>query len=303
MRLQFKANKAQRRLGDAHRNAKEWSLAAEAYRRHLQIDPQDAAIWVQLGHVEKEDGNLAAAEAAYREAHRLVPQDPDPLLHLAHLLKRQGPVEDAFRAFLALLELGHSREAAGELERLQARLRAKPQQARPGAVLFAIQDMFNMFAAHATTSGIQRVQAGVALAAMDDPTFDAHFILNGGYVDEKPTYLRLEESALRGLLAYAAGEQVDHEVLRRKAYTARFAATPIQFGRGTTVVILGSFWGIGNGIDQYLSARRDGVRIIPFIHDIIPVTHPEYCDANLTCHSGIVISSLIGCLCAGIDEC
>ncbi|WP_267389671.1 glycosyltransferase [Sphingomonas sp. GC_Shp_3] len=283
MKFPFGGKKTHRHIGDAHRATADWALAAAAYRRHLDENPYEHAIWVQLGHAEKEQGNFAGAEAAYGRAVEIATHDPDPRLHLAHLLKTQARFDDAAEAFLSLYQIDPSRDNLAELNRMiSLRRRRYERVAAAGAVLFSMQDIFNMFAVHTTATGIQRVQVGVALAAMDDPSFDAHFIINGEYQNEVPTFLRLEDSDLRDIIAYASGKVIDHDVLKRMLTVARFRAVPITFGAGTTVVILGAFWGIGNGIDQYLYPRRQGARIIPFIHDIIPITHPQYCDANLT---------------------
>ncbi|WBO22741.1 glycosyltransferase family 4 protein [Sphingomonas abietis] len=283
MKFLFGSKQTHRRIGNAHRNAAEWALAVTAYRRHLDDKPLDHAIWVQVGHAEKEQGNFAEAEAAYRRAIKIVPKDADPRLHLAHLLKTQARFDDAAEAFVSLYQVAPSPENLAELNHMIGlRRRRHERVAAEGAILFSMQDIFNMFAVHATATGIQRVQAGVALAAMADPTFDSHFIINGEYQNEVPTFLRLEDDDLRDIIAYASGKTIDHDILKQKLAAARFRAVPITFGAGSTVVILGAFWGIGNGIDQYLYPRRRGARIVPFIHDIIPVTHPEYCDANLT---------------------
>ena len=283
MKLPFGGKKTHRHIGDAHRAVADWPLAVAAYRRHLDERPLEHAIWVQLGHAEKQQGNFAEAEAAYGRAVEIASQDPDPWLHLAHLLKSQARFDDAAEAFLSLYQVDPSQENLAELNQMIGlRRRRYERVAAEGAVLFSMQDIFNMFAVHTTATGIQRVQAGVALAAMDDPSFDAHFIINGEYHNEVPTFLRLEDGDLRDIIAYASGKVIDHDVLKRMLTVARFRAVPITFGAGTTVIILGAFWGIGNGIDQYLYSRRLGARVIPFIHDIIPLTHPEYCDANLT---------------------
>jgi glycosyltransferase involved in cell wall biosynthesis len=173
------------------------------------------------------------------------------------------------------------------------RRRRHESVAAKGAIIFSMQDIFNSFAVHATASGIQRVQAGIALKVIADNIFDAHFVINGEPDNGVPTFLRIENKDLLGILTYAAAKQSDHVTLKQMLVLARFRAVPLTFGAGTTVVILGSFWDTGNGIDQFIDARRRGVRIIPFIHDIIPITHPEYCDTNLASLFWRTLSELI----------
>ena len=77
-----------RRLGDLARDARDWPRAAVAYRNYLELQPENAAIWVQYGHALKEAGILAAALAAYVESRRLQPVDGDRDLHLLDLQRR-----------------------------------------------------------------------------------------------------------------------------------------------------------------------------------------------------------------------
>ncbi len=79
-----------RREGDAARDAKTWTAATHAYERHLNLVPDDHAIWVQYGHALKEAGNLARALAAYEQANLLKPGDKDLTVHLHHLWQRLG---------------------------------------------------------------------------------------------------------------------------------------------------------------------------------------------------------------------
>ncbi len=79
-----------RDLGDAARARQDWTGAASQYRRHLLRQPEDFAIWVQLGHALKEAGQLNLAIQAYEEALGLAPHDADLLLNLGHAHKLAG---------------------------------------------------------------------------------------------------------------------------------------------------------------------------------------------------------------------
>ncbi|RVT92303.1 tetratricopeptide repeat protein [Rhodovarius crocodyli] len=94
---------------DAARDARRWAEAASFYARYLALVPQDADLWIQRGHAEKEAGDLPAAEAAYREAVALAPRMAEARLQLGHALKRQGRHEEALASYGAALELapGH----------------------------------------------------------------------------------------------------------------------------------------------------------------------------------------------------
>lgn len=76
--------------GNRARDRQAWSEAAEHYRKHLLLVPDHGAIWVQLGHMLKEDGKWQEAMTAYGMAAELLPDDPDLMLHLGHVLIMTG---------------------------------------------------------------------------------------------------------------------------------------------------------------------------------------------------------------------
>ena len=148
---------------DAARDSRSWEMARIHYEAALKDNPGLAPIWVQLGHVRKELGDLAGAEAAYRRALRLGPGVADTHFHLAHLLKGMGRRDEAVRGFMEALRLepGMGDGALrGELERLgytAGGVRAfeaffsAPLEMRKG------QDSV-WFSLHATISGIDSAE-------------------------------------------------------------------------------------------------------------------------------------------------
>lgn len=269
--------------GDKHRDARKWDLAAAAYKKHLAAHPDDAGIWVQYGHALKEMKQLDEAEGAYLTATTLSPTDFDPFVHLAHVQKGLEKTALALESFREAAALGAPSEVEDEIERLVRTLQrdAKPIDST-NAYLFSVQDLVGYLKVHSTMSGIQRVQAGISLEVMDRADVDAGFILTD-FTGALPhgSFWLLDKERLKKVIEYASGEKVDHGRLRRLLADCEDSATPITAGRGNTIVLLGAFWGLGNTIDRYLPAKRDGARIAAYIYDIIPISHPEYCDAGL----------------------
>ena len=85
---------------DRAREALQWDIAVDFYRRALDRNPDNPPIWVQFGHALKESGKLAEAERAYRAAICRDPAVADPHLQLGHVLKLQGQREEAEAAYL-----------------------------------------------------------------------------------------------------------------------------------------------------------------------------------------------------------
>lgn len=274
----------QRKIGDGYRDAREWKRAASAYRKHLSTHPKDAAIWVQLGHALKESGDLAGAEEAYESAVSAAPNEVDGYVHLGHVLKRQGKHTPALEAFRVAAKLGAGDQVHGEIEVLMRSVRSDlPLTRATNEYLFSIQDMFFYLRTHPTMSGIQRVQAGITLALMDMDDVDDGFILTDfTEILESGSFWLLRNSDVKAMITYAAGAHVDHHRLRKLLATCEHNASPITAGGGNTIVLSGAFWGLDNTIDRYLPAKRAGARLAAYIYDIIPISHPQYCEAELT---------------------
>jgi tetratricopeptide (TPR) repeat protein len=101
-------------LADRARDAGQWGLAAQLYRKALARNSRHPPIWVQYGHALKESGELrdpdklAQAELAYRRALSLDPGLADTYLQLGHVLKLQGKTDDARSAYLRAIALDPS---------------------------------------------------------------------------------------------------------------------------------------------------------------------------------------------------
>jgi GT2 family glycosyltransferase/glycosyltransferase involved in cell wall biosynthesis len=101
-------------LADRARDAGQWELAAQLYRKVLDRDPRNPPIWVQYGHALKESGalrdpdKLAQAEIAYRKALSSDSGAADTHLHLGHVLKLQGKTDEAEASYLRAFALDPS---------------------------------------------------------------------------------------------------------------------------------------------------------------------------------------------------
>ena len=139
-----------RTLADLARDAREWNAAARYYARYLECCPDDAAIHVQLGHAEKEQGEFFKAHAAYERACSLAPACGDTLMQLAGLLLLQGDqvaalgvFRDALDADPALLEAEHAIAALAPPDPSQLEAIYPTAQDVEPAILDAIRPHFD----------------------------------------------------------------------------------------------------------------------------------------------------------------
>ncbi len=114
--------------GDAANRERRWDDAERFYREALRLDDRLAHIWVQYGHMIKEQGRLEQAEEAYRKAIETSPHDPDAHLQLAHCLKINRKFKEARDLFSKAATLSSNPdEARRELIQLEYLLSIVPK--------------------------------------------------------------------------------------------------------------------------------------------------------------------------------
>lgn len=275
--------------GDRARDRKAWEEAARFYESHLQSKPEDAAIWVQLGHARKEDGDHLGAEAAYRTALSLVPDEADVSLQLGHLMKLTGRTREAIDFYGKALRLEPSSTAYRELAALGQEAQADRLVGKIAAgsteptMYLQINDLLHFLRVHRTPSGIQRVLLGfisyglAAHPAPGDPRVE--FVFN------QPDDVRVwkaSRSKLRRLLDYLDGLDIDQPTLRQIVDNILADAALVKPGMGDSFIILGAFWGMPGNTPLMASLREQGASLGIYLYDLIPITYPEYCTHGLT---------------------
>lgn len=163
-----------------------------------------------------------------------------------------------------------------------ARSKAKSGKSGTPDVFFALTDLMWFLTHHATLSGIQRVQSNIARSLIGRRGDDARYVISETPVPgEDARFRELDRDALAGLIDYLNGELVEHEQLQAMLTECMEQAKPVTPRRGSVVVVLGSFWSNENTVDRYFGLKQSGVRIGVYVYDIIPLTHPEFCEAYL----------------------
>lgn len=103
------ANEAEaNRLKNAANEARDkgdWNIAEQKFDAYLKLSPEDAPIWVQLGHARKEIGDLKGAEKAYIRSMSIAPEVADTHVMLGHLRKQMGKLSQAAACYAEAVEL------------------------------------------------------------------------------------------------------------------------------------------------------------------------------------------------------
>lgn len=164
-----------------------------------------------------------------------------------------------------------------------ARPRSRPVS-RSAAIFMSVADLVSFLRFHTTLSGIQRVQANIVTSLVKKGRSDTRFILAGGQEPGAAPFREIPVEPLVDMIAYVSGSVVDREGLDAALDRCEIASRPVVPPAGSTIILLGSFWSNDNTVDRYIESKRSGVRIGVYIYDLIPITHPQFCDAYL-CHA------------------
>jgi glycosyltransferase involved in cell wall biosynthesis len=273
---------------DVARDNRRWGDAARLYRQYLALRADDAPIWVQLGHALKESGNLSEAEAAYKKSLALAPDVADTQLQLGHLYKKMRNFSDAISAYReaariddmlvdARLELAEFGIGTDDLPVSQRS--AAPR--RP-SMFIDLSDVFFYLRHHQTVSGIQRVQLGIATALIAMSAKERSGILFLSEANNRHSYVVIDDVFVSEIARELSRDEVAHARLITIMNSATSRARLYDPVAGDTLLILGAFWVLQNIAERIISLKRQGVRVGTLIHDIIPITHPEFCEKSLT---------------------
>jgi tetratricopeptide (TPR) repeat protein len=88
--------------------------AESALRQAIQLDPENAAVYAELGDLFDQAGRTGAAIAAYEQAISLAPNETAYRLSLAQVYAGGGQIAEAIAIYQQILELEPDNEAAGQ---------------------------------------------------------------------------------------------------------------------------------------------------------------------------------------------
>ncbi len=272
----------ERRRGDDLRDAGKFADAAEAYGAYLGECPDDFEIWVQRGNCLKDSASYEAAAMAYERAIQIRADDADVHLQMGHLMKLRGMHDAAVDTYARALELNPRMAAARrELELLgHPSDLAGPLASRPTTYVIDLTDVFFYLRHHTTVSGIQRVQLGIAESILANGGKGGSYTFIAANHDGGD-YTEISDATVAALLRILKQPTVTLTGLKQLIDQAFREGAKAQFLSGDTLVVLGAFWVMPTQMNRWIELKEDGVRLAVLVHDIIPITNPEYCVSDL----------------------
>lgn len=252
------------------------------------------ALWSYLNRLPKQSGAGPAATSSKRRnggsalSRTALVQGllDDPGLHfeLGKLLRQQGKRSWAIEAYRRSLTLEPSVAALASLREFGVDLDLEdlPPPKRDPEILFEISDLFSDLLDNITISGIQRIQLGIISHLLSEHrqgrALDCKLVW---WVDDD--LWRLDRQSLLAVVRLYQSPEVRDVAQRRKIVEALRDQGELMIAvRGDVLLSTGVIYRQSNMALTNATLRRAGVRLGAYIHDFIPLTHPEYCDGGLT---------------------
>lgn len=279
---------------DKARDIGDWAGAVAGYMEHLEANPDDAGIWVQLGNCAKEARDFKRSAQAYQRALELAPEMSDTHLQIGHLHKVMGDLPGALGSYLKSLDYPPlNLDAIAELERAgwgdeanRVAVRSnETTQRTENLLVFDITDLVMYIGNHDNLSGIQRVQCCVLQAIIKYDLYDARDVRFVSHDRQLRAFRSINPERLLALLDDLALPKAQRKVefdssaaRHGQLYPDEPLALFLRPGR-TTFVLLGAAWVIPEYPSLIANLKRNfDARFVMLFHDFIPIYARETCD-------------------------
>ena len=211
-------------------------------------------------------------------------ENADLVLELGRALKHEGRLAEAIQAFRHSLALEPSLAAVTALRDVDVEVDVGELRApaRDPEILFEISDLFSDLLDNVTISGIQRIQLGIISYLLSE--HDAGRALDCRLVWWVHDDLyRLDAKSLVEVMDIYQRPEVRDATHRAKTIkTLHEQGELVIPAPGDVLISTGVIYRQPNLVLTNARLKRAGVRLGAYIHDFIPLTHPEYCDGGLT---------------------
>lgn len=205
----------------------------------------------------------------------------DDFVSSGHLAKALGNYAEAVEALAKASRLRPSAALFEEILQINAQISStKPTQVST-RLLFSVDDILSYMSLHDQPSGIQRLIIELATSLISTKAFEVGFY----FAYKTPVYTSGTFGLLRREDAHALFRLLKQGVYSRTEINSAITdcylhAAPVIVAAGNTLLLPGSFWGLTHPAHHYVNAKRNGARVCVVICDLIPITHPEYCNED-----------------------
>jgi glycosyltransferase involved in cell wall biosynthesis len=167
-----------------------------------------------------------------------------------------------------------SRQIRSSIEQGANRLHDDTQSAAEGCIFFDVSDLIVFLLANTRPTGIQRVELSVmAEVAKSSARRNIHF---GFFIHRKNRMMTISTTHLAILTGALSGTAVSQTRVRLLVSKIVLGARSVPLAPSDTYVIFGAFWISRYYLRALVSLKQRGITVGAFIHDLIPLTHPQF---------------------------
>jgi len=309
-------------LGHVLKEGGDADAARDAYETAARLTPNDPDPGLHLGHLAKTQGDVSGAARAYLASAALdadgdattelrhmvtghAPAPPGMFEAWLNGTSQAGPLpspalpdvaaqaRNAVAALITALkrEPGHDPAALVQAQSaadLIAILDTEVQTTVDDGVIspclvFDVSDLFTYFRNVRSPTGIQRVQIEIITNAVAAGV-SARICC---FIEARDEWVEIPERIFTRLCALSLdgqeAESAEWTQALNGALMSLSVAPPMAFPRGSFLINLGTSWWLQNYFLQIRCIKqKHQVRYVPFVHDMIPVLHGEFCPKALT---------------------
>jgi len=254
-------------------------LAQALYRRYLKLRPDDPISWYMLGQVYRDRHRPTLAEPCFHRALTLAPHHWRGHAALGRFLKSTGRDREAHAAFTRAVVLGANQQTRQALLDVSAPgIRPDAGVGPGGATIWIdIADLLIFLRYNRHPSGIQRVQLELLRKAMSRQELAA-------IITTMPWDRRiwcLSQSRIAAMLHLLDSKGGGNAAMRKVIGDLLDTAVEAAPQQGLVLFQPGAFWIGGGNPPLHHRVRMAGMKLVPLIHDLIPVRMPEVCVPEL----------------------
>ncbi|HEV2571052.1 glycosyltransferase [Methylocella sp. CPCC 101449] len=261
----------------SHANGK-WAAAKKSFEQLVQKDGDNFKNWLGLGECWLNLDEPVRAQEMLRKAVALRPSDARARLQLGRALDRDGRRLGALYQWRTARTLKPRIELSTD-ERLRVAhsidsLRAALSDNGEHTIFLDISDVLRFLRRNLNLTGIQRVQVGIIVSVLQSHMAEG---VQMGFCGRK---IGSAHAVPLDLLSDLIDEINHPKISRSKlnellhAITEKSPETSLK--PGDVFLTLGVFWIFTSYAKTIAELKAQGVKVGVFVHDVIPLTHPDY---------------------------
>ncbi|MDH7796114.1 MULTISPECIES: glycosyltransferase [unclassified Beijerinckia] len=261
----------------SHANGK-WASAKKSFEQLVNKDGENFKNWLGLGECWLNLDDPVRAQEILRKAVALRPGDARARLQLGRALDRDGRRLGALHQWRTAKALKPRIELTSDERQRVAHsvdsFRKALGDNATHSIFLDISDVLRFLRRNLNLTGIQRVQVGVIVSVLQSHMAEG---VQMGFCGRKiGTAHTVPLDLLSDLIDEVNHPKISRSRLNELLHAIAETSPEATFKDGDVFLTLGVFWIFTSYAKTITELKAQGVKIGVFVHDVIPLTHPDY---------------------------